>query len=57
MTPEQDKLIEDLYHKILKHLNKVSTHPVMKGIPQLQDEFKGATECLMEFRNMTRKVL
>jgi hypothetical protein len=57
MTPEQDKKIEDLYHEILKHLNKVSSHPVMRGIPELQNEFKGATECLIEFRKLTRESL
>lgn len=57
ITADQDKQIEDLYHIILKHLNKVSNHPVMRGIPGLQDEFKDATEALIEFRRLTREAL
>ena len=57
MTPEQDKVIEDYYHKILKHMNKVATHPVMKGIPQLQEEFKEISLALIEFRKLTREAL
>jgi len=57
VTVEQDQKIEDLYHEILKHWNRVSNHPIMRGIPQLQEEIKHATENLIEFRQLTRDAL
>lgn len=55
--PILDKEIEDQYHEILKHLNAVSNHPIMRGIPVLQNELRLATEALIKFRKLTREVL
>lgn len=55
MSPELDKQIEDYYHRILKHLNKIANNEIVRNIPSVQEELRSVTQELIEFRRLTRE--